>query len=163
MKKVLLTLLILPLLAFTVHKYYISLTEIEYDEKSKSVQLIMNVFIDDFETALNKDYNLNLELATNKETNQFDNHFYKYLKEHFKISINNNLKNYKFIGKEYDGNILYFYLEINNVENIKSIEIQNDILIYHFPEQQNLIKAKINGKRKSLFLDKKNDKGLLNF
>ncbi|MBA6154952.1 hypothetical protein H3Z83_00240 [Tenacibaculum sp. S7007] len=163
MKKLFVVLLIVPLLSFSVHKYYIALTEIEYKEETHSVQMIMNVFMDDIETAINQDYNVDLQLSTKKELKNSDEYFFKYLKEHFKVLINNQKIEYNFIGKEYDGNIVYFYLEIENVLSIESIEIQNDVLIKYFPDQQNLIKASIKKERKSLFLTKKNDKGLLNF
>lgn len=156
--------LICSLTSFTVpHKYYIALTEIEYKKDSKSIQMIMNVFIDDFESAINKDYNTILQLSTKKENQKSDIFIKKYLKEHFKISIDNNTKEYSFIGKEYEGDIVYFYLEIEKISSISTIKIENDILIKHFPEQQNLVKITINKNRKSLFLNKKNDKGLLKF
>ncbi|WP_435262688.1 DUF6702 family protein [Tenacibaculum sp. nBUS_03] len=165
MKKIFFILvLICSLISFTVpHKYYIALTEIEYKEESKSIQMIMNVFIDDFESAINKDYNTNLQLSTNKENQKSDVFIKKYLNEHFKISIDNNEKEYAFIGKEYEGDIVYFYLEIEKISSISTIKIENDVLIKHFPEQQNLVKITINKNRKSLFLNKKNDKGLLKF
>ena len=159
MKKIFILLFILPLFSFSVHKYYISLTEIEYKEKTQSVQMIMNVFIDDIETAINKDYNVDLQLTTKDEFKKVDELFLNYLQKHFKIKVNNNDVTYNFIGKEYDGDIVYFYLEVENIKILNSIEIQNDVLVNHFPEQQNLIKTA----HKSLFLDKKNDKGLLNF
>ncbi|WP_420553741.1 DUF6702 family protein [Tenacibaculum aiptasiae] len=163
MKKLFIALLIVPLLSFSVHKYYIALTEIEYKEETQSVQMIMNVFMDDIETAINQDFNIDLQLSTKKELKNSDEYFFKYLKDHFKILINNQKFDYNFIGKEYDGNIVYFYLEIENVSSVKSIEIRNDVLIKYFPDQQNLIKASIKKERKSLFLTKKNDKGLLKF
>ncbi len=163
MKKIFILLFILPLFSFSVHKYYISLTEIEYKEKTQSVQMIMNVFIDDIENAINKDYNVDLQLTTKDELKKVDELFFNYLQKHYKVKINDTNKTYRFIGKEYDGDIVYFYLEIENITNIKTIEIQNDVLINHFPEQQNLIKTSIKKARKSLFLDKKNDKGLLKF
>jgi hypothetical protein len=104
-----------------------------------------------------------LQLSTKKEDKNTDSFIKKYLNKHFKVSINNNVKTYNFIGKEYDGDIVYFYLEIEKISSITSIEIKNDVLIEHFPEQKNLVKATIKKERKSLFLDKKNDKGLLNF
>ena len=53
MKKVIILLLVLPLLlSFTLHKYYVALTEIEYREDTQSVQMIMNVFMDDIELSL---------------------------------------------------------------------------------------------------------------
>ncbi len=163
MKKVIIILLVLPLLSFTLHKYYVALTEIEYKEDSKSVQMIMNVFMDDIELAINKDYNTNLQIASKNQLSSIDDYFYKYLQQHFKVIINNQETSYKFIGKEYDGDIVFFYLEIENVETPTSIEIQNDVLVDHFPDQQNLIKATVNKKRKSLFLSNTNDKGLLKF
>lgn len=163
MKKLFVLLLILPLLSFTLHKYYVALTEIEYREDTQSVQMIMNVFMDDIELAINKDHNTNLKIATKNELKSIDEHFYKYLKAHFKVIINYEEKAYKFIGKEYDGNIVYFYLEIENVSLPKSIKIENDILVDHFPDQQNLIKASVKKERKSLFLSSDNYKGLLNF
>jgi hypothetical protein len=163
MKKAFILFLILPLFSFSIHKYYISLTEIEYKKETHSVQMIMNVFMDDIETAINKDYNVNLKLTTKDELKKVDELFLKYLEEHFKVKINNEIVTYNFIGKEYDGDIVYFYLEIENVLSLKSIEIENDVLIKHFPEQQNLVKASIQNERKSLFLDKKTDKGLLKF
>lgn len=163
MKKLFVFLLILPLLSFTLHKYYVSLTEIEYREDTQSVQMIMNVFMDDIELAINKDYNTNLQIATKNELPSINEYYYKYLKTHFKVTINNKEAVYKFIGKEYDGNIVYFYLEIENVSLPKSIKIENNVLVEHFPDQQNLIKATVKKERKSLFLSSDNDKGLLNF
>lgn len=152
------------LLSFTIiHKYYIALTEIEYKEETKSVQMIMNVFMDDLELAINKEKGVNLQLTSKNEDKQVDTYFFNYLKEHFKVRINNQDKEYRYIGKEYDGNIIYFYLEINDIQEFKSINIENSVLVKYFPDQQNLIKATVKKERKSLFLDKRNDKGLLNF
>ncbi len=123
----------------------------------------MNVFVDDIEKAINTDFGTDLQLNTKLEAKDADTHFKNYLKEHFKVILNDKPYTYDFLGKEYDGNIVYFYLEIKNISSVKSIAIENDVLIQHFSDQQNLIKAKINGARKSLFLTKKNDKGLLNF
>lgn len=163
MKKTLLFLFIIPLLSFSVHKYYLSLTQIEFNEKSKSIQLITNVFMDDIELAINKDFEVDLQLTTDKEPKNVDEYFEKYVTKHLKVKVNNIDKTFNFIGKEYDGDIVYFYLEIENIIEVSSLEITNTILVKHFPDQQNLIKAKANGKNTSKMLTLKNDKGLLKF
>ncbi len=164
MKKVIIILISFICLSYTsFHKYYIALTEIEHNEKNKSVEMIMNVFIDDIELAVNKDYNTNLNLTTKFEAENADELFYDYLNKHLKIKINDHLKSFNFIGKEYDGEILYFYLEVENIDKVESIHVTNDVLVKYFPDQQNLIKATIKKERKSLFLTKTNDKGLLKF
>lgn len=162
-KKYFLLLLSIPLFAFSLHKYYISLCEIEHNKEQNSLQITLGVFIDDFEFTLNKNHNTTLNLATEQEVENIDEYYLDYLKEHFKTSVNNELKVYKYIGKEYDNDIVRFYLEINDIKEVKSIEVQNTLLFKDFKDQQNIIKIKANNTNKTFYLTPKNVKGLLNF
>ena len=131
-QKYLLLLLIVPLLAFSVHKYYISLCEVEYVEEKKSVQIIISHFIDDLEISLNNEGHKNLFLATNKEVKNSNEIFEAYLNNHLKFTINNKPAHYQFIGKEYDDDLVRFYLEIPNIQKLTSIEVENTCLIKDF-------------------------------
>ncbi len=161
--KTLLLFLVLTSVAFTSHKYYLSLTQITHVVDKNSVQIIMNVFIDDIELALNKTYQIDAQLTTDKEVAEIDTYFVRYLKEKFNISIDNKKVPYQYIGKEYEGDLVFFYLEISDIEHLKSIEISNRLLISYFPKQQHLIKVQAQEKYQSLLLTKGNDKGLLKF
>jgi hypothetical protein len=162
-KKAYLILFIIPLLSFSAHKYYLSLTQIEYRSEKQSVQITINVFMNDIEIALNEDYNIDLRLHTKKELKDNDVYFIKYLKEKLHFKIDGISKEYNYIGKEYDGDLVYFYLEIENIKEVNSIEIENKILTNKFSEQKNLIKSKVGKNHKSILLTAKNDKGLLKF
>jgi hypothetical protein len=153
-KKIFLLLFIIPLLSFSAHKYYLSLTQIEFKESSKSVQIIINVFMDDIETALNKDNNIDLQLSTKKELPNNDVYFENYLRRKLQFKIDTIAREFKYIGKEYDGDLVYFYLEIENIAKVSSIEVTNKILLKHFPTQENLIKSKVGTKNKSILLSK---------
>ena len=80
-------LLLVPLMAFTVHKYYLSLTQIAYNNKEKTVEVIINVFIDDVETALNKIHSKDFRLNTIKEPANTDIYFEKYVQDHIQFKI----------------------------------------------------------------------------
>ena len=162
-KKHLIILLILPLMAFSLHKYYISLCEIEYVEDKQTVQIILGVFIDDLEVTLNKDHDKKLFLATEKEVLNINEVYEAYLNKHFKVTVNQILKSYNFIGKEYDDDIVRFYLEIIDVKTLKNLEISNTCLIRDFEDQQNIIKLKVKNYHKTFYLDNNNTKGVLNF
>ena len=162
-KKYVALILIIPLLAFSLHKYYISLCEIEYISEQQSVQITLGMFIDDIEFTLNKDHNTELNIATNEETNNIDTYFKNYLNQHFKININEQDKSYNYIGKEYDDDIVRFYLEITNIKQLNSIQVSNTSLLRYFENQQNIIKIYANNINKTFYLNKKNDKGLLKF
>ncbi|MGJ8760918.1 DUF6702 family protein [Polaribacter sp. AHE13PA] len=162
-KKSILILLIIPLLSFSAHKYYLSLTQIEYRSELQAVQITINVFMDDIELALNKDYNIDLQLTTKEELKDNDVYFIKYLNSKLHLKVNDVPRNFNYIGKEYDGDLVYFYLEIEDVKELNNIEVTNKILTKHFPQQENLIKSKVGKKHKSILLTAKNDKGLLKF
>ena len=159
--KTILLLFLIPLLSFSTHKYYLSLTQIKYKSETKAVQIIINVFMDDIELALNKDYNIDLQLTTKKELKNNDLYFEKYLREKLHFKIDNQSKKFNYIGKEYEGDLVFFYLEIENIENVKDISITNTLLMKHFPEQQNLIKTKVGSTNKSIMLTKDKTSGIL--
>lgn len=156
--------LLLPLLAYTtVHKFYVTVTQIEFIKEKQTVQIISRIFIDDFEALIRQRYDEDITLDASKEETQIDFYIEKYLKEKIQIKINDSIKTLVFIGKEYEDDIIYCYLEIENVTAIKSFEITNQILFDLFEEQQNIVRTKINSKNKSFILISQNDIGVLNF
>ncbi|HIP49690.1 MAG TPA: hypothetical protein EYG92_12100 [Lutibacter sp.] len=159
----LLLLLLLPLLSFSLHKEYYSLTKIDYNQKEETVQITMKLFTNDMELVLNKHFNKVLELDTQIEIAEADHLLETYLKQKFTIAIDDVQLNYSFIGKEFEKDALFVYLEIKKIKQIHQIEIQAAMLIEEFPEQENIIKVNINEQRKSLFLTNRNDKALLKF
>lgn len=160
-QKTILLLFIIPLFSFTAHKYYLSLTQVTFKPKAKAIQIIINVFIDDIEKALNKDYTIDLQLTSKNELSNNDVYFEKYLKDKLQFSIDDVPKEFTYLGKEYDGELVYFYLEIENIESVKNILVSNKILINHFPEQQNLIKTKVGSIAKSVLLTKNKTSAIL--
>ena len=161
MKKYYFLLLLLPMLAFQTHKYYLSLTKVAYIKESKSVQITARIFIDDLETALDKKYNKSFELATKEEFKDTDTFIDTYISSLLKITINDKLIPFNYLGKKYETDVIYIFAEIENIDNIKSIEIQNRILLDEFSEQQNIIKLNINDKKKSFILNNDSDKDFL--
>lgn len=162
--KIAILLLVIPALAFTVpHKYYVSVTSVEYVKEKESVQIISRIFIDDFENLLRKRYDDKITLAIQDELSTVNMYTERYLKEKLQIEINGKPVKLNFIGKEYEDDIMFCYLEIEGVKTINSIEITNKVLLDLFSEQENIIKCKINGKNKSFLLREGNLSLLLNF
>jgi len=156
-------LLIIPLLAFTAHKYYVSMTKIKYVKEKKSIQITMRFFIDDIESTLNTRFNKDFKLATSEEFTDTDKFLNLYIHQKFEYKINDQSVKYTFLGKEYDNDIVFFYLESTDIENIKSIEVKNHMLLEAFTEQQNFIKLYINDKIKTMILMRENDKEMLKY
>lgn len=162
-QKVLLIAVVLPFFSFTMHKYYVSLCEVEYLPEREVMQISLGLFIDDIELTLNKDYGKTLKLATPQEAENIDEMYLKYLNEHFRLVLNGTATPYTYIGKEYDDDIVRFYLEVPNLSELNSFEVYNRCLLRDFDDQLNIIKLKVKNYHKTFYLSKKNDKGLLKF
>ncbi|WP_370226689.1 DUF6702 family protein [Mesoflavibacter sp.] len=147
----------------TLHKYYVSITQIEFVKEQQSVQIISRIFIDDFESVLRKRYDKNITLDRGDDETQIDDYIRKYLLTKIEISINNQEVIPNFIGKKYDDGIMHCYLEIENIKSISTFQIKNKVLFDMFEDQKNVIRTNINNKNKTVVLTAQNDKGLLNF
>ena len=162
--KIVLLLSIFSFFSFTsLHKYYISVTQIEFVKDKQSVQIISRVFIDDLENALRVSYDKNITLTEEADPELVNGYIEQYINDNLKIQINNTLAPLTFIGKEYDGDIIRFYLEITNIQNIASFKVSSKMLFDVSEDQQNIIKTNINSKHKSTILTIENDTELLNY
>ncbi len=162
--KRLLILFIVPFFAFVaIHKYYISVTQIDYLQNKQSVQITTRIFIDDLEKLLRERYDETITLTGKNEPNTADLYIERYLNEKIKIKINNKETSLSFIGKEYDVDLVKCYLEIEGIKKIESFEISNEVLFDLFSDQQNIIKTKINSQQKSVILFRQNPRALLKF
>ena len=160
-----LLLVLLPLFAFVgAHKFYISVTNVDYSQKDEAVQIITRVFVDDMNAVLKERYGIRAKLGTDKETTTDVAYLKKYLKTKFVVEINGKKVDYTFIGKKYDTDMLICYLEVPNValETLKQIAIENEVLTDIYDDQQNVVHFKINGTKKSFVLVKSDIKGMLN-
>lgn len=166
MKRIKLTFLILifPLMtAWTAHKFYVSITKIEFVQEKQSLQIISKIFIDDIEDVLQKRYDPKISLATKKETQEDADILKRYILNEFRVSVNGKPVTLDYIGKEYETDVVKIYMEVKGISEVKSIEITNDMLTELFEEQQNIIHFKDIDSRRSLVLEKNNPKGMLNF
>ncbi|MDT0608610.1 DUF6702 family protein [Croceitalea rosinachiae] len=159
-----LLIIVLPLLSFTAHKFYVSVTNINYSEKDDALQITTRIFIDDFEAVLLERYGISALLATDEEAAIAQDYMIKYLKSKFLVLLNDKQVVFNYIGKKYDNDVVICYLEVANIgfDELKSIEIQNEILTDMYEEQKNLVHIKYKGKKKSFVLIKENNKGMLN-
>ena len=149
--------------ATSSHKFYVSITKIEYVAESESLQIITQLFIEDVEQVLQQRYNPNISLGTPKET-EADGAFLKqYILQKLKIEVNGTPLTLNYLGKEYDTDLVKSYLEVTGVSGVKDIQVENKMLMDLFEDQQNIIHYKSNKTRKSMILDRDNPKGVLNF
>lgn len=141
-------------LVASLHPLHVSVTEIEFDEKDKALEIMMRVFIDDLETTM-KDRLKQPELdILSPKGITVDQMMTDYLDSHFKITLDGKPQKINYLGHEREGEAFIFYIEVSNVKKWKTIQILNDIITETFEDQSNLVHVTVKGKVKSLRLTK---------
>ncbi len=164
MKTKFLLVLVLPLLlSATVHKYYLSVTDVNYNEEAAAVQVITRLFYDDLEDVLQERYRADIKVDATADQELLDTYLSKYLSQKLVITVNGDDIPLNFLGKKYEDDFVVCFLEATDIESIKNFSVENTLLMDLFPDQKNMIHTTINGKKKSFLLIDGNTKGLLNF
>ena len=141
--------LVLLMTSFAWHKFYVSVTQIDFVPNKKRVEITSRIFIDDLEKALEKKFKKKFYLTTSKEIENADALIHEYLKEKIKISINKKAQNVEFLAKELEGDVLIFYTKIAVSKKINTFEIFNSLLTDIYKEQQNIVHVNINSNKNS--------------
>ena len=156
-------LLSLVFLSFSAHKYYVSVTEIKFAEQKQELQISMRFFIDDLEAVLNQRFDKEFFLSTKKELTDADNYLKLYIDQKFQIKINGQSITARYLGKEYENDVVYFYLLADKISSVNVIEVTNTMLYEKFEDQENYIQLNINDQRNTFILTKTNDKEMLKY
>jgi hypothetical protein len=157
----------LPLFLITFlhffHPFYVSVTEIEQNQKSKSIEVSVRVFYDDFEKALNKEYNTRINIVKPIDRKKVNLYIEAYLKTHLKIKANGKPLALKYMGYEIDEDASWCYFESDPQPAAKNLAVQDDILFEAHPSQSNMIHAIVDGLRKSTKLDNPSREAIFTF
>jgi hypothetical protein len=143
-------LFILTLQAWQVHHpFYVSVTEIEHLRSEKEVGISCKIFTDDFENTLKAAYKTKVDLYNTPDKTATGNLISGYINSHLKIKINGKSTSPQFIGFEREAEATWCYFSGPNVQEIKKLEVMNELLFDYRKEQVNLIHVTVNGNRKS--------------
>lgn len=154
------------LMSFTsLHKFYLSVSELTYSEPDQKFRLVSRLFIDDLDAVLLARYDIESHLNTAFEHEMADYYLEKYIKTKLLIKVNNEVLDYQILGHKVDNDQLVFFIEAtySEFEQLKSVYVQNELLMDLFDEQQNVVHILLKGKKKSFMLIRERSAGLLNF
>ncbi|MCH7414158.1 hypothetical protein MM213_11715 [Belliella sp. R4-6] len=145
------------------HPFYISLTDIRYNESSSTIEVAQKIFWDDLERGLGETFDTKIDFLNPKSPNKLKEMVEKYVIQHNEIIINEKKINLSFLGYEIEDEAVWIYLEGESSGIPKTVNIRNTILIDQFNDQQNIVNFYIGKKPKSMILYKDKTFGDLSF
>lgn len=159
-KHLFLLLLLTSVTAFTpktpvVHDFHTSLTEINFNPKTKSLEMTIRVFTDDLEQALTES-NGNSSVRIKPTDFSTDPLIVKYLRKHVAfVSPEKNVLPYDYLGKEIELDATWLYVEVPAAANLQGYTIFNSVMTELFEDQTNLLNLIYPDKKKSFIFDNK--------
>ena len=142
-------------LVFFLHPIHVSVSEINYSEKDKALQITSRIFVDDLETSIRRvRKEPEMDLLAPKNGLTTDQLLTDYLKDHFKVKVDGKPQKLKLLGHETEDVAIICYIEIENIKKVKSIEVFNDVITEIHDDQSNLVHVTYKGPVKSARLVK---------
>ena len=142
------------------HPLRLSLCEIEYSSRKQILTVNLKLFLTDVNEAIVFDpYSKELAFCEPNEAAKADEMLLDYLNQFFYIKVNKktvdlNIKLKKLSG-EGDNTALWVYFEYQQPSPLTSLEIKNAVFTDLFFDQNNIVYVHVDGKSKSLMLNKK--------
>lgn len=147
-----------------LHPIHLSVSEINYSEKDKALQITSRIFLDDLELSIQNELNEKeldlLEPGKGRTTQQLIN---DYVTKRLTIKLDGKIQKLNFLGFEREDPAVICYIEIKNVKKFKSIEIKNDVIMETHHDQSNLVHVTYKGPVKSLRLVRDKPSDILTF
>lgn len=131
------------------HPLFISVTEIEHNQKEKTVEISCKIFTDDFEKTLRKNTREKVDLLNPALKNQMEKMVNSYIQNHLIVQIDSRKVEMKFLGYEQQDEGITSYFQVDNISTIKKIKVFNNLLYEFNVQQMGIIHAIVNRNRKS--------------
>lgn len=138
-----------------MHPYYVSIFQLNKAPESNRAQVLIKVYTNDLEEAIEKTYNKKLYLnSTNESKFITDSLLHKYTLKEVALLIKAKPTELIWVGYEYEADVTWLYLETKKEIKADFVEFQTTFLTSIYPEQKNMIHLNWNDRKESYLLDK---------
>lgn len=135
-------LIMLLFIASSSHDIHFSKSTVDYNENSKTLQVVINVFTDDLELAIERSHDeLDLEIGAETQHEATDSLVADYCIPRIVFKRNNKEVDFDFIGFEYDYDICYLYLESDTLSIVQFDELLLGVNLFFdvYDDQENVV------------------------
>ena len=137
-----------------VHPFFLSVCEMDYNPNSKHLELAIKLFSDDFESAIKKATDIQMYLGEEREIEAADSLIHTYIDKRLKVWVNEAPIDFNFVGKEIINDVTWCYIESEDLTEISSLKVRNQLLMEMFETQKNIVHITVGEKKKSMLLQR---------
>lgn len=147
-----------------LHPIHLSVSEINYSEKDKALQITSRIFLDDLELSIQNQLNKpGLDILQPGKDLKTEKLISDYVLQRLSVKLDGKLQKMNFIGFEREDPAVICYIEIENIKTFKTIEVKNEVIMETHHDQSNLVHVTYKGPIKSMRLVREKPSDILTF
>ena len=136
-----------------LHPFYVSVIEINHNEKEATAEISIRIFTDDLEKTLQKQSTGTIDIIKPANKVYIDQQINQYIGKTLQLKINGKPVKFNYIGYEIIRESVWSYFEVEQVKEMNTVDINCSILHDYQTSQINLFHVKSKGNQKSYKLD----------
>ncbi len=145
------------------HPVFVSVTEIEHNQKEKTLEISCKIFTDDFEKTLRKTTRTKVDLLNPAVKSNMNSLVSAYIKQHLHLQVDGKAVEINFLGYEQKEEGIISFFQADNIASVHNLTISNDILYEYSDQQMGLLQVTVNGTRKNARLGNPEKKTVFSF
>ena len=135
------------------HPLYVTVTEMNHNATSKTLEISCKIFTDDFEKTLRSVYHQAVDFNMDPDTGQTARLVFDYIKSHLTLKLDGKPVKLEYVGYEKENDAVWSFFQVSNSNAPKKIDIMNNLLYDSYDKQMNLMHVAVGGRRKSTRLN----------
>lgn len=126
-----------------MHDIHVSTSELNYNTRTRSLELSISLFLDDMDNALTQANGINPKLFTAHEDVQADDYIADYLSKHIKVVVDGQARELIYLGREQSKDLaaVWCHIEVENVASGSIVEVTNTAFTEIFDDQSQIMEV----------------------
>ena len=145
--------IMLQWLVLLLHPFFVSVTQIEHNEKDKTLEISVRIYTDDLEKTLKPYSKSKVDIIKPADKEAINKLLFAYMQAHLKLVVNGKPVQLEYVGYEIQSESTWTYLQVSNINSVKEIGVNTNLLYDFTKEETNIIEVKANNKKSSYKLD----------
>ena len=137
------------------HEFYVSISKVKWDSDAKKLVVSVRIFSDNLQEGIENMGGPKLNLWTYQEHGDSDKWVAGYITSRLDFTVNGREAELVFQEKADALDAIACLFHIEDVQQVRSIEVRNEILTELLDDQTNIVRFDINGNKKFMNLTKK--------
>lgn len=135
------------------HPFFMSVIDINHNQKEATLEISVRVFSDDLEKTLQQFSKQKIDILNPSQKELIEKQLQAYVSQRLKLNVNGKPVSFRILGYEQQMESTWCYFEVENQSSINTVSVDCNLLYDYETNQVNIVHMKTKGIQKTYKLD----------